>query len=98
MGITFQKMMSPPPPSMPMQQPLPTNMPTSAGAPAGMPDLPPLPAGAEVQPQEEGGFMSKVTSFFGGGEPPKQEPLQVQTFEEDSFQPPPMPKEFQGKH
>ncbi len=70
MGITLQKMMSPPPPSMPMQQPLP-NMPAPA-APAGVPELPPLPAGAELQAGDEGGFFGKVGSWFGGDEQPKQ--------------------------
>jgi hypothetical protein len=70
MGITFQKMMSPPPPSMPMQQPLP-NIPAPA-APAGIPSLPPLPAGAELQASDDGGIFSKVSSWFGGGDQPKQ--------------------------
>ena len=97
LGITLQRLMSPPPPGI--------NQP-GMGAP-GVGPLPggPLEASSSAGGQEAGGGMFSWMGFGSGGESKSSSgSSEVQLLTEDPFTPPPMPTEFvhdgqgDGKH
>lgn len=96
MGITLQRLMSPPPPGI--------NQP-GMGAP-GVGPVPggPLEASSNAGGQEGGSSMWSWMGFGSGGESkPSSGSSEVQLITEDPFSPPPMPTEFvhgdgEGKH
>lgn len=82
-SISLNKMTSPPPPGVPYQPPM-GAAPAGAGPPPPGADMGAAP-GAPSTSGSSGGFWS----FFGGGE---QAAPKEQSFNEDSFAPPPVPE------
>eukprot|EP00877_Chromochloris_zofingiensis_P012467 jgi/Chrzof1/7474/Cz02g25090.t1 len=106
LGITLQKMSSPPPPSMPppmaMQPPpaVPGAVPGPEGFPGAAAPLPPPPAADAGSSSGSGSSGGGFWSWFGGGggdqQPQESDSSKPHTFTEEAFAPPPMPKEFQS--